>query len=237
MRSAGSSLPSVSDDGALRDRAHRDAALELDAAVGDQLAGADVDVVARAAAHVLAVDAGAVLAEIEQEAGLLRAGRRAPCRAGRFPRRPALLALGQRAGAAPRRASGRRCSVVMPRAQRLLRIERPLRQLHQRLGARDHGRRALHHGDVGAVLPQVGADIVRGIVRADDDACLAGVSLAGLMLAGMVLLAAEALRAGKFAAPPARPTCRSPAPAAWAAASLVSPARSTATVHSLRASS
>ena len=46
-------------------------ALQLDAAVGDQLAGADVDVVARAAAHVLGVDARAVLAEVEQEADLV----------------------------------------------------------------------------------------------------------------------------------------------------------------------
>src|SRR6185437_5077512 len=52
----------------------RDAAvLEPDAAVDDHLRSADVDVVARAAAEINRVQAGAVLAHVVQEAGARQA--------------------------------------------------------------------------------------------------------------------------------------------------------------------
>ena len=55
----------------------------------------------------------------------------------------------------------------------------------------------MHHGHVGAVLPQIGADIVGGIVGSDDDAFLPGEPLAAPVLARMELEAPERVRAGK----------------------------------------
>ena len=48
-------------------------ALQLDRAVGDQLGCADIDIIARAAPQIFHEQAGAVVAPIEHEAGLLQA--------------------------------------------------------------------------------------------------------------------------------------------------------------------
>ena len=61
----------VQHDGILGHALDLDTGLERDAAVGDQLRGADVDVVARAAPQIHRTDAGIVLAEGELEARLL----------------------------------------------------------------------------------------------------------------------------------------------------------------------
>ena len=55
------------------------------------------------------------------------------------------------------------------------------------------GAGALHHGHFGAVLHQVGADVVSRIVRADDHRALAAPGVATGMAAGMILLAIENL--------------------------------------------
>src|SRR5690606_1107013 len=54
-------------------RRRLDPAAQADAAVGDQLRGTDVNVVARAAADILEIEAGAVLAEVELESSGLQA--------------------------------------------------------------------------------------------------------------------------------------------------------------------
>ncbi|MNW04487.1 hypothetical protein D3C71_2005860 [compost metagenome] len=55
------------------------------------------------------------------------------------------------------------------------------------------GTGALHHGHLGAVLHQVGADIVGRIVRTDDHRALAAPGISAGMAAGMMLLAIENL--------------------------------------------
>src|SRR6266446_9222595 len=59
-------------------------------------------------------------------------------------------------------------------------------------------RRALDHRYVGAVLPEIGADVVRRVVRADDDALLARVGFAAGVLARMMLDALECGGTGKL---------------------------------------
>ena len=51
-------------------------------------------------------------------------------------------------------------------------------ELHQRLGTDNGGRRALHHGDIGAGLPQIDSDVMAGAGGADDDGFFAVVSRA-----------------------------------------------------------
>ncbi len=58
------------------------------------------------------------------------------------------------------------------------------------------GRGALHHGDVGAVLPKVGADVVRRVVGADHHGPLAAIAVAAGVPARMMALALEILHAG-----------------------------------------
>src|SRR5205814_10115130 len=55
-------------DRALAELRQADTSLQLDSAVDDHLRGADVDVVARAAAQINRVQAGAVLAHVVEEA-------------------------------------------------------------------------------------------------------------------------------------------------------------------------
>src|SRR5215475_14922523 len=59
-------------------------------------------------------------------------------------------------------------------------------------------RRALHHGYVDASLVQRGADVMRGIVRADHDDLLALVAIGTWMARGMVLLTLEGVHAPEF---------------------------------------
>ncbi len=51
--------------------------------------------------------------------------------------------------------------------------------------------RTLHHGHVGAVLPQRRADVVRGIVGADHHHLLAGIGVRAGVLGRVLLLALE----------------------------------------------
>ena len=60
------------------------------------------------------------------------------------------------------------------------------------------GGRALDHGDISACLPQGGANIMGGIVGADDHAFLARIGIGAGMLAGMMLVALEFFHAGEF---------------------------------------
>ena len=55
--------------------------------------------------------------------------------------------------------------------------------------------RALHHRDVGAVLPQRGADVVGRVVRPDHHAALSPVAVRPRVRRGMVLVAAERVHA------------------------------------------
>ena len=74
------------------------------------------------------------------------------------------------------------------------RIERSSVTL-QGFGFDHQGWRTLNHRHARTVLPQVGRDIVGGIVGADDDASLAGIGRAVLMLARMMRNAPEAILA------------------------------------------
>ena len=127
-------------------------ALHLDLAGDDQLGGADVDIVARAGAVGLHHQAGVVLAEIEEEArrfeALVELG---VMRADLLVER-ALRRRLQREG----RRGGDHVGLVDIDAVRDRRLRIDVEgELHQRLGADHRGRRALHHGDVGAGLPEV----------------------------------------------------------------------------------
>ena len=71
----------------------------------------------------------------------------------------------------------------------------------QRFGLDHQCRRTLDHRHVSAVLPQIGRDIVRRIVGADDDASLAGIGCAVPMLARMMRNARKRswpLNSGRF---------------------------------------
>ena len=81
---------------------------------------------------------------------------------------------------------------------RLLGIEGPETDIHQRGRAHDMGRGALHHGHVGVVLPQSRGDVVGRVVRADDHRLLAAIGVRPGMFGGMVLVALEPLHAGEF---------------------------------------
>ena len=86
-------------------------------------------------------------------------------------------------------------SVVTPARDRLLGVERAEPDVHQRLRAHDVRRGALDHRDVHTRLPQRRADVVRGVVRADDDGLLAHVRVRARMLRGVVLVARELVHA------------------------------------------
>ena len=71
------------------------------------------------------------------------------------------------------------------------RINRPKAQFHKNLGANDRRRRSLDHSHVSTMLPQSGAGIMRGIVRANDRAFLAFVTASAGEIAIVILLAGE----------------------------------------------
>src|ERR1700709_2119802 len=72
-----------------------------------------------------------------------------------------------------------------------------MQELENTLQANDVGRRALDHRDVCAMLEQVGADIVSGVVRADHDNLAACVTLSARMRSRMMLLSCKLAGAGK----------------------------------------
>ena len=74
-------------------------------------------------------------------------------------------------------------------AERPFGVEVTEGQLHQRVRAGDVRRRALDHRDVGAVLPQGGADVVGRVVRPEHDALATGVRRAVRVRAGVLDLA------------------------------------------------
>src|SRR5690606_29493471 len=65
------------------------------------------------------------------------------------------------------------------------------RHFHQRLRADDRGRRALHHGDVRAGLPQIDRYVVTGTRRADHHDVLPGIFRTVRIAAGVQYLALE----------------------------------------------
>ena len=81
---------------------------------------------------------------------------------------------------------------------RLFRIKIAEANIHQRGRFHNMGRRALNHGDVGTLLPQCCANIMRGIVGADDHAFLAFIFIGPGMIAGMMLIAFEFFSTRKF---------------------------------------
>ncbi|MCY1209700.1 hypothetical protein D9M72_213620 [compost metagenome] len=172
------------------------AGLQLDAAVDDQVAGAHVDVVARAAPQVFHEQAGAVVAPVQHEAGgfqlavELRVALSHLVIQRDLELRHDLVGQGREGevGLAGGHAAG----------QRLLGIQAAQADVHQRVGPHDVGGRTLHHGDVGAGFPQRRADVVRGVVGADDDDVLAAVRVGAGVARGMLLFALEFVLSGEF---------------------------------------
>ena len=80
-------------------------------------------------------------------------------------------------------------------SDRAFRVEGRQAKLHQRVRSRDVGRRPLNHRHLSADLPERRADVVRGIVGADDDHLLAPVRIGSGVLGGVVLLAFEDVHA------------------------------------------
>ena len=173
----------VEHDGVLGQVRHL-AVHELHVAVGHQLGGAHVDVVARAAAQVLHEQPRLVGAEVQPEAGLLE-----PVVEVLVP----LLHL-----VVERDLEGVQDPVGQRREDhvgllgrdacrhRLLGVERTEPDLHEAVALDDVRRGALHHGHVGVVLPQRPADVEGGVVAADHDRLLAGVRVRSGVPRGVV---------------------------------------------------
>ncbi|MCO5546654.1 hypothetical protein L7F22_000088 [Adiantum nelumboides] len=166
---------------------------QLHLAVGDELGGADVDVVARAAAQVLHEQAGVVVAEVQLEPGLLQPP--VVVRVDLAGLVVGRLLEGVHDPVRQRREDHVGGVGVDARLDRALGVEVPEAVLHQRVGLDDVGGGALHHGDVGAVLPQRPADVERGVVRPDHHDLLAPVGVRAGVLRRVLHLAPELLRA------------------------------------------
>ena len=128
---------------------------------------APTSIVARAAAQVLREQARAVLAEVEQEAGLPAA------RTGR--RRGAFILVHRDVEGVPIRygteANRSAFSVPTPFSSAPLLRARPAPAPISGVRRRDVRRAALDHRHVGAVLPEVGADVVRGLLSPAPPPC------------------------------------------------------------------
>src|SRR6478735_169508 len=166
---------------------------QLDPAVDDQLRGADVDVVAGAAPQVLQEQAGAVNAEVQVKAGSRELGVELRVPAGHL-RINRNLGFGQN----PVRQGGKQ-QVGFLRGdavgQRLFGVQPAESQVHEGFAAGNMRRGPLDHGDVRAVFPKVGANIVGRIVGADDHGFLAGPVATARVLGRVVLLPQEGLGA------------------------------------------
>ena len=120
---------------------------------------------------------------------------------------------------------------------RLLGVERAEPDLHQRVRADDVGRGALHHRHVDAVLPQRGADVVGGVVRADHDHALALEPVRA-----RVLRTSAAARRGRRPGPGSRGRSALPdipvaSTSCFGRSVTGSPSRSSSTTHSCASSS
>ncbi len=150
-------------------------------AVADEFGGAHINVIAGAAPHVFRAKAGAVIAPVMHEARFLKPRIKIRVALGNFLEHRDLLLgfdlVGHRGNQHVRRID------INASRHRLFRIDRPEIKLHQRIGSRHMGGRALDHRDIGARFPQGRADIMGGIVGADDHAFFAGISVGAGMLA------------------------------------------------------
>jgi hypothetical protein len=168
---------------------------QFDLAVGDQIAGADVDVVARPAAEVFHKQSGVVVAPVELEA----------CRgqpvvellvpfAHRVVERDLELVHDPVRQRRERQIGLLRCH---PGRHRTFGVEVAEADVHQGVRLDDMRRRPLHHGHVDAVLAERLADVVRGVVRPDDDGLLADVAVWAGVCTGVVLISTEHVLTGQ----------------------------------------
>ena len=175
----------------------RGPASQLDSAVDDQLRGAHLDVVTAAAPQIGGMNACVVLAEVVQEARALEPGIEVRVALADLVVNRAL----QRGQNPERNRGGGEIGDLGAdaRAHGLLGIQAAPGVFHQGFGAHHDRGRALHHRDFRSpVLPEVGADVVRRIVRAEHHAALARPGLAAGVPARVAQRALEGRRAGNL---------------------------------------
>ena len=133
-------------------------AFELDAAIGHQLAGTHIDVVARASAQVLHEQARIVVTKVEHEARLFKPTIQTGFALFHFCVNRNVEAVHDFVGHAGKHQIG--FVVVDATLDRFFAVQAAQRQLHQCIRGRDVGAAALDHGDINVVFPQRGANIV-----------------------------------------------------------------------------
>mmetsp|Transcript_53240 Transcript_53240/g.155040 ORF Transcript_53240/g.155040 Transcript_53240/m.155040 type:complete len:243 (+) Transcript_53240:332-1060(+) len=158
-------------DGAWAELGHLRAGLDLDAPVGDQLRGAYVDVVAGAAAEVLAEEARVVLSRVKQEASLTK-----PLQQG-----PVFLLL--HLDCLPvhiwqhleRDAAELEVRIIRADASgsRVLAVEWGQQRAHQGVRSDDVRGGPLEHRHVGASMVKLLGYVVGRVVASDDHSLLA----------------------------------------------------------------